>query len=96
MQCVAFRLKMTSNYHTLFKMGDFSTLEFDLKENVFKNKRRMKSYNNKQRKLLKIHFFTNLRKIVSCLRAHFCVIKQNFETIADFFYENQRKELDII
>ena len=36
----------------------------------------MESYNNKRRKLLKIHFFINLRKEIIFLRAHFCVIKQ--------------------
>ena len=44
----------------------------------------MESYNNKRRKVLKIHFFINLRKKISVLRAHFCVIKQNFENIVVF------------
>ena len=39
----------------------------------------MESYNNKRRKLLKIHI--NLRKKIIFLRAHFSVIKQNLENI---------------
>ena len=45
----------------------------------------MESYNNKRRKLLKIHFFINLRKIIICLRAHFCVITKIFENIVKIF-----------
>ena len=39
---------------------------------------------NKRRKLLKIDCFIILRKIIIFLRAHFCVIKQNFENIVEF------------
>ena len=38
----------------------------------------MESYNNKRRKLFKVHLFINLRKEIAFLRADFCVIKQNF------------------
>ena len=44
----------------------------------------MESYNNKWRKLLKIHFFINLHKKIIFLRGHFCVIKQNLEHIVEF------------
>ena len=44
----------------------------------------MESYDNKRWKLLKIHFLINLRKKIIFLRAHFCVIKQNFENIVEF------------
>ena len=44
----------------------------------------MESYNNKRRKLLKIHFFINLRKKIFFLRAHFCVIMQNLKIIVEF------------
>ena len=45
----------------------------------------MESYDNKRRKLLKIHFHINLCKKIIFLRAHFCVIKHNFENIVNFF-----------
>ena len=55
----------------------------------------MESYNNKLRKLLKIHLFINLRKQIFFQRAHFSVIKQNFVNIVEF-YDNHRKELHIL
>ena len=55
----------------------------DIKKIVFK-KTSMEIYNNKRRKLLKIHFFINLRKKIIFLRVYFCVIKQNFENIVEF------------
>ena len=48
----------------------------------------MESYDNKRRKLLKIHFFINLRKKNNFLRAHFCVIKEN---IANFFFKSPKR-----
>ena len=44
----------------------------------------MESYNNKWWKLLKIHFFINLRKNIIFLRARFGVINQNVENIVKF------------
>ena len=51
----------------------------------------MESYNNKRRKLLKIHFFINLRKKILFLRAHFCVIKQNLENIVEFLWKSPKR-----
>ena len=55
----------------------------DIKKNRIL-KTSMESYNNKRRKLLKIHFYINLRKEIIVLQAHFCVIKQHFENIVKF------------
>ena len=44
----------------------------------------MESYNDKQWKLLKTHFFINLRKKIIVLRANFWVIMQNLENIVEF------------
>ena len=52
----------------------------DIKYRILKT-----SYNNKGRKLLKIHFFINLRKKIIFLRAHFCVIKQKFGEYCGIF-----------
>ena len=51
---------------------------------INKNRILKTSYNNKRQKLLKIHFFINLRKKIIFLRAHFCAIKQNLENIFEF------------
>ena len=50
----------------------------------------MECYNNKRRKLLKIHFFINLRKKIIFLRPHFCVIKQNLENIVEFLWKSPK------
>ena len=44
----------------------------------------MESYNNKRRKLLKKHFFMNLRKKNNFSTSSFCVIKHNMENIVEF------------
>ena len=65
----------------------------DIKNRILKT--RMEIYNNKRRKLLKIHFFINLRKKIIFLRDHFCFIKQNLRILSNF-YKNHRKELHIL
>ena len=55
----------------------------------------MEIYNNKRRKLVKIHFSINLRKTIIFLLAHFCVIKHNFENIVEFLLKSL-KELHIL
>ena len=54
----------------------------DIKNRILKTS--MESNNNRRRKLLKIHLFINLRKKIICLRAHFCVINQNVDSIVEF------------
>ena len=54
----------------------------DIKKNRI-SKTILESYDNKRQKFFKIHFFINLRKKVIVLLAHFCVIKHNFENIAN-------------
>ena len=52
----------------------------------------MESYKNKRRKLLKIHFFINLRKKkIIFLRANFCVIKQKFENTVEFLWKSPKR-----
>ena len=51
----------------------------------------MESYNNSRRKLLKIHFFINLHTKMIFLRAHFCVIKQNFDNIVEFLWKSPKR-----
>ena len=51
----------------------------------------MESYNNKWRKLLKTHFYINLRKKIIFLRAHFFVIRQNFENIVEFLWKSPKR-----
>ena len=53
----------------------------DIKTKIVFQKKAMESYDNKRRKLLKIHFFINLRKKNNFLRANFCIIKQNLKNI---------------
>ena len=61
----------------------------DIKNSILKTS--MESYNNKRRKLLKLHFFINLRKKIICLLAHFCVIKQNLENIVEFLLKSSKR-----
>ena len=61
-----------------------SSMEMNRHTNIKKDrisKTSMESYDNKRRKLLKIHIFINLRTKIIFLRAHFFVIKQNLENI---------------
>ena len=51
----------------------------------------MESYNNKRRKLLKIHFFINLRTKLIFQRAHFSVIQQNLENIVSFLWKSPKR-----
>ena len=60
----------------------------DIKQNGIL-KTSMEIYNNKRRNFLKLHFLIN-KKIIF-LRAHFCVIKQNFVNFVDFFMKITEK-----
>ena len=77
--------------------GVFSNFNMQFNESTYWHKKirilktSMESYNNKQRKLLKIHFFINLRKKIICLVAHFCVIKQNLENIIEFLWKSPKR-----
>ena len=51
----------------------------------------MESYNDKQRKLLKIHFLINVRKKKKFLRDYFCVIKQHLENIVEFLWKSLKR-----
>ena len=62
----------------------------DIKNIVFQ-KTNMESFDNKRRKLLKIHFFINLRRKIIFLRAHFCVIKQSLENIVTILWKSPKR-----
>ena len=62
----------------------------DIKQNRIL-KTSMESYDNKRRKLRKIHFFINLRKNNNVSMSHICVIKQNFENIVKIFGKSPKR-----
>ena len=66
----------------------------DIKKNRI-SKTSMESYNNKRRKLLKIHFFINLRKKIIFYELNFVLLSKIWRILSNF-YENHRKELHIL
>ena len=56
----------------------------------------MESYNNKRRKLLKIHVFIDLRKKNIFFYELILVLLSKIWRLLSNFYENHRKELNIL